>query len=144
MTTINIDNPVELAIAEDKLCFLVLKAREFDAKTGTVEPDPGSNPVDSGMRAVLEDYGDDATLAELRGAIDELNADEATDVLAMTWLGRGDFDAADWPEARRLARERNHSGLSDYLTGIPLLADYLEEGFAMLGHSCADTEADHL
>ncbi len=144
MTTINIADPTELDISQDKLCFLVVKAREFDVKTDVVEPDPGSNGTDSGMREVLEDYEDDATLSELHGAIAALNADEAADVLALVYLGRGDFGAEDWPEARRLARERNRTGLANYLTGIPLLADYLEEGFTMLGHSCADIEADHL
>lgn len=136
---------VELTISAEKLCFLVVKAREFDVKTGVVEADPGSNPVDSGMSEVLEDYTGDATLTELKDAIETLNEDEVVDVIAIAWLGRGDYEADEWREARQLARERNQEGSAgEYLTGIPLLADLLEEGFSMLGHSCADIEAEHL
>jgi hypothetical protein len=145
MATTDATRTVELTISAEKLCFLVVKAREFDVKTGVIEADPGSNPVDSGMSEVLGDYTGDATLTELKDAIEALNDDEAADVIAMVWLGRGDYDAEEWLEARRLARERNQQGSAgEYLTGIPLLADHLEEGFSMLGHSCADIEADHL
>jgi hypothetical protein len=144
MVTIDSDNPVELTISAETLCFLVVKAREFDVKTGTVEPDPGSNAIDSDMDEVLMDNEGDATLEELHDAIETLNVDEAAELIAMVWLGRGDYDATEWTEAVRLARERNRSGTAEYLTGIPLLADYLEEGFTMLGHSCEDIEADHL
>ena len=46
----------ELNISDDKVCYIVLKAREFDAKVEPTEPDPGSNPTDSGEREILEDY----------------------------------------------------------------------------------------
>jgi hypothetical protein len=84
------------------------------------------------------------TEAELRAAIGDLNIDEVVDLTAMVWLGRGDFDRADWAEARRLAREREQSETADYLLGLPLLGDYLEEGYSILGHSCSDAEAEHL
>ena len=46
--------PVALNIDPGKVCFIILKAREFDAKVDPVEPDPGSNAADDGERAVLE------------------------------------------------------------------------------------------
>ena len=56
------------------------------------------------------------------------------------WLGRGDYDAASWPEARRQAGETVYANLTDYLVGTPLLGDYLEEGAAALGLSLEDFE----
>jgi hypothetical protein len=138
------NTPIELNISPEKVCYIIIKAREFDAKVEPVEPDPGSNPADTGEREVLEDYEDDATLAELREAIDDLNDDEVIDLIALAWLGRGDFGKAEWAEGRALARERHRHHSASYLTGIPTLGDYLEDGLAELGRSCEAYEIDRL
>ncbi|MEE3624345.1 DUF3775 domain-containing protein [Nitrospirillum sp. BR 11752] len=135
---------VELNISPEKVCFIIVKAREFDVKVDPVEPDPGSNPADDGERAVLEDYADDPTQAELVGAIASLNDDEVVDLIALTWIGRGDYTAAEWDEARALAAERHREGSARYLIGIPTLGDFLEEGLAALGHSCEEFEVNRL
>ncbi|HZT51256.1 MAG TPA: DUF3775 domain-containing protein [Stellaceae bacterium] len=125
--------PVELSVSRDKLGYIIVKAREFDAKVAPVESDPGSNAADDAEREVLEDYDDDPTFAELREAIDDLNEDEVIDVIAVAWIGRGDFEAEEWEEARALASERHRARSSAYLLGMPALGDYLEEGLAELG-----------
>jgi hypothetical protein len=41
------DNPVSvLTISPEKVFFVIVKAREFDAKDEVTEPNPGSNPSD--------------------------------------------------------------------------------------------------
>jgi hypothetical protein len=134
----------ELNVSPEKVCYIIIKAREFDAKVDPVEPDPGSNAADDQEREILEDYADDPTLAELRAAIDGLNDDEVIDVIALAWVGRGDFTKEEWEEAKKLARERHRRHSANYLVGIPTLGDYLEEGLAALGHSCEDYESGHL
>lgn len=136
--------PVEININLSKVCFIIIKAREFDAKVDPVEPDPGSNEADDGEREILEDYADDPTLEELRGAIDVLNEDEAVDLVALTWIGRGDFTRREWAQARALARQSRSGPAAAYLTGMPALGDYLEEGLAELGYNCSDLDAEHL
>jgi hypothetical protein len=138
------DAPVELNISPEKVCYIIVKAREFDAKVEPVEPDPGSNPVDMGEREILEDYADDPTLTELRAAIDDLNDDEVVDLIALAWLGRGDFAKSEWEDAQALANERHKHHSANYLTGIPMLGDYLEEGLSHLGYSCEDYEINRL
>ena len=135
---------VELNISIEKVCYIIVKAREFDAKVDPVEPDPGSNPADDGEREVLEDYRDDPVLQELGAAINGLNDDEVIDLIALAWLGRGDFDKSEWQEARKLATERHRHRSAAYLVGIPALGDYLEEGLSILGFSCEDFEIDRL
>ncbi len=135
---------VELNISPEKVFYIIVKAREFDAKVDPVEPDPGSNPADAGEREVLEDYADDPTLVELRAAIDGLNDDEVIDLIALAWLGRGDFTTAEWEDARALAKERHRRHSANYLTGIPTLGDYLEEGLSQLGYSCEDYDINRL
>ena len=138
------DRPAELNIGSDKVFYIVTKAREYDAKVPPVEPDPGSNPADGGEREILEDYTDDPTAAELCEAIDDLNEDEVVDLIAMAWLGRGDFGKSDWSAARRLARERHRRKSAAYLMGIPALGDLIEEGFTRLGHSFEQEELHRL
>lgn len=138
------DETVELNVDPRKVCFIIVKAREFDAKVEPIEPDPGSNPSDEEEREILEDYSDDPTLEELRGAIDALDDDELIDVIALAWVGRGDFARGDWAEARALATERHRQPAADYLIGMPALGDYLEEGLSELGYSCAEDDAGHL
>jgi hypothetical protein len=136
--------PVEINISPEKVCYIIVKAREFDAKVEPVEPDPGSNPSDDGEVQILEDYADDPTLAELRAAIVGLNDDEIVDLIAIAWVGRGDFGRDDFAAARNLANERHRRNSSPYLTGMPTLGDYLDEGLSELGYSCDETELAHL
>ena len=62
-----------LQISPEKVCFIAIKAREFDAKVEVVIPQLGSNPADEGMRQVLEDFSDDPVLEELTAFINALN-----------------------------------------------------------------------
>ena len=134
----------ELNISLEKIFHIIVKAREFDAKVDPVEPDPGSNPTDSGNREILEDYLDDPTQEELTAAINNLNDDEVIDLIALAWVGRGDFSTDAWVEARQLARERHRHHSARYLIGMPILGDYLEEGLAALGISCEELEVGRL
>ena|SRR5581483_1425505 len=145
MTDTPEDAPIELNISAEKVCFIVVKARAYDVKVPPVEPEPGSNPADDGEREVIEDYADDPTAAELRSAIDDLNEDEVLDLIALAWVGRGDFGREEWQEARELAGERHRRHSARYLMGIPTLGDFIEEGLVQLGHdSCEEIEGEHM
>ena len=64
----------ELSISTEKICFIIAKAEEFDAKDVVTEPDPGSNPTDDQMRDVLQDSPDDLSREEIREEIQGLAA----------------------------------------------------------------------
>jgi hypothetical protein len=134
-----------LAIPPDKVCFIIVKAREFDAKDIVTEPDTGSNPSDDNMISVLEDHGDDPVAEELTSFISDLSEDEQIDLVALAWLGRDDNTLEDWPtlrqEAARAYRTRT-AHTAQYLLGMPLLGDYLDEGLSAFGHSCENFEID--
>jgi hypothetical protein len=135
----------ELTISSEKVCFIIVKAREFDVKDAVTEPDPGSNAADDGEVAVLEDHADDPVQQELTAFIDALTEDEQIDLVALTWLGRDDYEASDWATVRdEAAREHNRRTTASYLLGMPLLADFLEEGLSMLDRSCDEFEAGRL
>lgn len=130
-----------LAIPLERLAFIIAKAREFDAEV-PIEPDAatGSDPADDDERQVLLDTPDNPTEQELRDAIDGLGLPERQELLALIWLGRGDYDADSWPDALRQAAESTIANVTDYLVGTPLLADYLEEGASALDLSIDDLE----
>jgi hypothetical protein len=134
----------ELSIDPETVCFLIIKAREFDAKVDPDDPNSGSNPADDKEIDILENRRSDPTYAELLGTLAALNEDALSDLVALTWIGRGDFTKAEWPEAKAQARENSAETTPDYLLGTPMLGDYLENGFTELGYSCDEANREHL
>jgi Protein of unknown function (DUF3775) len=122
----------------DKVGFIILKAREYDVKEGDSDPDEGSNAIDDGQTDVLTDKPDDPVREELLGAIRGLNDDERIKLVALAWLGRGTYDIDEWKEAVATARSEHSRRTGEYLLGLPLLGDYLEDGLAMFDEGIVD------
>ncbi len=134
----------DLTISPETVCYIIVKAREFDVKVEPADPDSGSNPADDREIDVLEDLADDPTFEEVSSALTALNEDETLDLVALAWIGRGDYTSEDWQEARDQAREIPLKDRPRYLLGTPLLGDFLEEGLSELGYSCEDYEIERL
>jgi len=133
-----------LSISPEKVCYVAVKAREYDVKDVVTIPDEGSNATDDAMVSVLEDRPDDPVAQELRGFIGAMTEDEQVDLVALAWLGRGDGTANDWNELRAEAARAHNNRTASYLLGMPLLADHLEEGLSQFGCSCEEFELGHL
>ena len=138
------EDAATLTISPEKVCFIIIKAKEFDAKDEVTEPDPGSNPSDDKDTAVLEDHEDDPVVEELTSLINSLSEDEQIDLVALAWLGRDDYSATDWLTVREEAASAHNERTAAYLLGTPLLGDFLEEGLSMLGYSCQEFEMERL
>lgn len=134
----------DLSISPDTVCYLIIKAREFDAKDVVSDVDPASNATDDKMISVLEDRPDDPVESELETTISELNEDEKIDLVALCWLGRGDDTVDDWERIRAEASDAHNEHTAAYLIGTPLLGDYLEEAMAAFGESCQEYEKGRL
>jgi Protein of unknown function (DUF3775) len=133
-----------LTISSESVCFIIIKAREFEVQDVETDVDSGSNASDDKMVSVLEAHADDLTRKELVGFIAALSEEEQTDLVAMMWLGRGDGTMEDWNDLRDEARQQHNNRTATYLLGEPLLPDYLEEGLSQFGFTCADFEIDRL
>ena len=133
-----------LSVSSENVCFIIVKAREFDVQDVETDPDSGSNPSDDKMTSVLEAHPDDPTRAELVEFITALSDEEQTDLVALMWLGRGDGTLEDWLDLRDEAERQHNNRTAAYLLGEPLLADHLEEGLSQFGFSCAEFEIDRL
>jgi len=129
-----------LNIPLENLAFIIIKAREFDAEVPPVDEDSGSNPSDDAEWDVLQASADNPTYQELVDAINGLGDPERIELLALTWLGRGDYAKEEWRDAVEEARRIHDEKETQYLVGTPLLADYLEEGLSELGYSLEDFE----
>jgi hypothetical protein len=136
----NIPDIPGLAISTAKVGAILAKARQFDVKDVVTDPNTGSNASDDAMLSVLEDHADDPVRTELTAIIRGLNQDEQIDLVALTWLGRGDGELDEWDDIRAEAARAHNRRTAEYLLGVPLLGDYLEEALAQLGHSPEEFE----
>ena len=79
----------------------------------------------------------DTVRQEIAAYIDAMDEEEQIELVALAWVGRGDFAADEWEDALREARLRREGATSAYLLGAPLLAAHLENGLGEFGESCA-------
>lgn len=128
----------------ETVCFVIIKAREFDVGEGVVETDTASNPSDDLQVQVLAAHDEHLIRNELTSFIDNLNEDQQAELVALTWLGRDEETSENWEDAVAAARERQTGSTAEYLLGMPLLADLLEEGLSRLGFSCQDVAEGRL
>ena len=120
-----------LGINPEKVRQVIIEARMFDAKEEDCDPESGSNGADDMMADVLEDTGspeNDAIYQELTEYIRSLDEEEQVNLVALAWLGRGTYSISEWEEALAEARRARNGRTAEYLTSLPMLGDYLEEG----------------
>lgn len=129
-----------LATPLDQLAWIIVKARAFDEEVPPEGLESGSNAADDTEMAALESGRDNPAYAELIAALEDLNEDEIIEVLALVWLGRGDYTAREWRQALADATETHNERAVSYLAETPNLGDLLEQGLAELGYSILDEE----
>jgi len=133
---------MSIEIAPEKVAHVIIKAREYDAKVGAWNDTPEEGDAEEDPNAILEDFSNDPTRAELVGFINTLNTDEQCNLVALAWVGRGTFETEEFGEAVETARNEHVNSTASYLLGMPLLADYLEEGLEKMGFSVDEIESD--
>ncbi len=131
----------ELAIGADTVRLFIQKAKTISAAVSDTYQDGSEHEIELDDQThdghhhdgLAEEESEDLTAEELRELIDDLNIDEAAELVALVWVGRGDYDAAEWREAVAEARQRSNKRTATYLLGMPNLADWLEEGLEAIG-----------
>lgn len=132
---------VDLVLNPETVRMLVQKARAVngslrdsfeDGHEGEVEFDPDMLSAGHHHEGLAEEENDDSTEEELIELLEDLNVDEAAELVAIVWVGRGDFEASDFASAVEEARGRAAGPTAQYLTGMPMLAEYLEAGLDAL------------
>ena len=81
-------------INSDKVCFVIIKAREFDIQEELDVDD--SNASDDHFMSVYADSKENSVRKELKEFIDSMDEDERCELVALCWIGRGDFSPKEW------------------------------------------------
>lgn len=124
---------IRLFIDKAKAVSADLNMENLDQSADTVEFDAERLEDTHHHDGLAEEETEDLTEEELRELIDDLNRDEAATLVAVAWVGRGDFEANSFTQAIADAVERAEGSTSGYLMGMPLLAEHLESGLDALG-----------
>ena len=90
---------------------------------------------------LAREYGPESR--HLSDYISGLNDDEKSSLVALLWIGRETYTPDDFDEAKRTAEIEATAPTEKYLSGIPGLPEYLEDGLDKLGIDVADAE-DHM
>ncbi len=125
-----------LNINPDTVCFLISKARVFHSKEDVVIPETQDSPSEDWALQLLADHSNDSSFLEFKATVDDLEPDQQQAVVALMWIGRGDFGATEWDMALAEARVEWNENTAEYLIAHPQLADYLLEGLDAMGYSC--------
>jgi hypothetical protein len=123
------------------VCFIIEKAREYLSEDLGAEPDASDPTVDE-KGVVPPDAAGHSVRRELVEFIRDLDVDEAAALVALAWIGRGDFEPQEWRKAVALAGERAAGPTWKYLLGMALLPDYLEDALSAFDRSCEDFESE--
>lgn len=143
------DRPFDLTLDPGLGYRIAELVREYDSEgmnpaedSWIVDNDPGDDarPDDEDLVTAAEQETENPIETELVTLINGLNIDAQRDLLALIWVGRGDYDSNDWSSARRQARETQHLHVAQYLEETPLASDYLIEGLIQLGYPQSDYE----
>lgn len=119
--------------------FIIDKVHEFHSREDVIVPEEDeAEAINEDLaEQFTADYASDPYYQELASAIDNLEPEQQMTVVALMWVGRGDYSLDEWDDVLQAAREGWTERTADYLVGTPLLADYLAEAMAQL-----DTEDD--
>jgi hypothetical protein len=127
-----------LHIPLDSICYIIAKAREFQAKEEVVIPETPASPSEDWAMQVLADHSGDYSLTEMFGAIGEMNQRQRAELIALMWVGRGDYEIEDWESAVDDAIGDHSVRAAAYLLAHPMVSDHLEEGLIAHGYSCEE------
>ena len=120
------------------ICRLIELAREIHEQQSLVaiaSTDDLPDEDDEEPREPDQDFGD-SSVREFRSIIDDLEPDQQQQLVALLWLGRGDFSLDEWNTDLKQAQEAWNENTADYLIRRPLLADFLSEGLDLFGYRC--------
>lgn len=133
---------VDLTIDPDTVRLFAQKARAIASAVEDAFEDGHEHDIEFNADSLTEarshdglqeEESDDLTRDELKELIEDLNVDESAELVALAWIGRGDYDANDWKTVVDEARSRAVGSTARYVLGMSLLADYLEEGLDAIG-----------
>lgn len=132
-----------IPINQEKIEFIISIAREYREGSPAMvseelsESHNSDSYTEHSIAGIVEkhkpeDHAQDGAYNELKGAINNLNEEERSALVAIMWIGRGTYNADELEKAMKDARAADNHHTAEYLMDTPLLPDYLEEGVIQL------------
>lgn len=118
---------------------------EAEDEDEDAESDIESDDDDDAMVAMADDdldedeeLEDDAEEEEIYKILEALSPAELAELLALSWVGEGDYDRNNWDEAMSAAHALTTDDRIVHLAENPMLADSIERGLTALGYEISD------
>lgn len=125
-----------LLINTEVVCRLIELAQSFHARELSGMTDESSNAADDWTQSMLADHKDNTSYTEFAAVVNDLDAERQQELVALLWIGRGDYTLEEWDDVMEQARDQWTPETARYLMDHPLLADELREGLEMHGYTC--------
>lgn len=127
---------MRMHIRQETLCGLIALAREFQAKEEVCIPQEGESSSEDWALQMLADHGSDYNVGEFRSIVHDLSERQRAELVALMWVGRGDYGAEDWEQAVDDAVGDYSIRAAEYVLAHPMVSDHLEEGMIALEIPC--------
>lgn len=125
-------------LSNEIVCQIITKAKEIGVARDLYLPGDPESPELEGAIDVLAEDKNDLTRAELRDTINQLEPDQQEELIALMFIGGGDFEKEEWLSALSEARKIPVKKRADFLLSKPMLADFLQDGLAAFGFACEE------
>lgn len=123
-----------LDLNPETVYFIINKAQQFQiGNEDSLPEDP--DVTDDWDEDAFSRHVDDPAFLELKTTIEDLEPDQQVSLVALMWVGRGDYALEEWERALAHAGDSWNERTAEYLIGTPLLADYLTDGLEQFGFS---------
>ena len=119
----------ELELNPETVQNIIDKVHEFHSREDVTFPDENEQEVvnEDFQMQFATDFAGDPYYNELKNIIDDLEPDQQISLVALMWIGRGDFSLDEWDDAIESAEDMWTDHTAEYLIGTPLLADFLQD-----------------
>ena len=122
----------EIELNRETVQFLIDKAREFHTRDDVTFDEEPEIDDDDWSEQVSTNFASDPYYQEIKTTVEDLEPDQQMTLVALMWVGRGDFSIDEWDDALKEAEENWNENAADYLIGTPMLSDYLAEAIDQL------------
>jgi hypothetical protein len=121
----------EIDLNRETIQFLIDRAREFHTRDDvTFDEEPEIDDDDWSQQ--VASFASDPYFQEIKTTIEDLEPDQQMTLVALMWVGRGDFSESEWNDALKEAEDNWSPNTAEYLIGTPMLSDYLAEALDQL------------
>lgn len=126
---LNVDaDYVRLIVAKGRAAMFAMPSSEADMPEAALELDAATEVQATDASLLSDETAQDATRDETAAMIDSLNIDEQAELIALTWIGRGDYEPMEIEAAVQEAKARATGPASRTLFEIDVFPSHLANG----------------